>query len=177
MLRGSRTFLGKIHRTFLPPSSSSFLWWRHLAVQVGTTKEQVLYNKPSAAVHPGVLAAGSLPQYSRLQYSTVCATTYRWKCSRGNKHQLSSLTAIPKLCPGKFTLHFATETLVVESFVIWTDCIENFPFTFLYIPDKNFRPFQCMQQSVDYLSSGCPDQIPSEIPRPQDYHLPNEHQT
>ena len=39
------------------PSSSSFhywgLWWRHLAVQVGTTKDQGLYNKPSAAVHPG----------------------------------------------------------------------------------------------------------------------------
>ena len=39
------------------PSCSSFHyygpWWRHLAVQVGTTKDQGLYNKPSAAVHPG----------------------------------------------------------------------------------------------------------------------------
>ena len=39
------------------PSSSLFyyqgLWWRHLAVQVGTTKDQGLYNKPLAAVHPG----------------------------------------------------------------------------------------------------------------------------
>ena len=45
-------------------SSSSFpfygLWWRHLAVQVGTTKDQGLYNKPSAAVNPGELAAGTL---------------------------------------------------------------------------------------------------------------------
>ena len=52
------------------PSSSSFhyqgLWWRHLAVQVGTTKDQGLYNEPSAAVHPGALAAGTLPQYSTM---------------------------------------------------------------------------------------------------------------
>ena len=62
-MRGSRSF-----RSQLPaisrPSSSSFhywcLWWRHVAVQVGTTKDQGLYNKPSAAVHPGALAAGTL---------------------------------------------------------------------------------------------------------------------
>ena len=35
-----------------------------MAVQVGTTKDQGLYNKPSAAVHPGALAAGTLPQYN-----------------------------------------------------------------------------------------------------------------
>ena len=34
-------------------------------MQVGTTKDQGLYNKPSAAVHPGALAAGTLPQYQR----------------------------------------------------------------------------------------------------------------
>ena len=71
MLRGSRAFSGKIHRPFLAPSSSSFhywdLWWRHLAVQVGMTKDQGLYNKPSAAVHPGALAAGTLPQYNTRQ--------------------------------------------------------------------------------------------------------------
>ena len=32
-------------------------------MQVGMTKDQGLYNKPSAAVHPGALAAGTLPQY------------------------------------------------------------------------------------------------------------------
>ena len=32
-------------------------------MQVGTTKDQGSYNKPSAAVHPGALAAGTLPQY------------------------------------------------------------------------------------------------------------------
>ena len=51
------------------PSRASFhyycLWWRHLAVQVGTTKDQGLYNKPSAAVHPGALAAETLPQYNK----------------------------------------------------------------------------------------------------------------
>ena len=33
-------------------------------MQVGTTKDQGLYKKPSAAVHPGELAAGTLPQYN-----------------------------------------------------------------------------------------------------------------
>ena len=33
-------------------------------MQVGTTKDQGLYNKPSAAVHPEALAAGTLPQYN-----------------------------------------------------------------------------------------------------------------
>ena len=32
-------------------------------MQVGTNKDQGLYNKPSAAVHPGELAAGTLAQY------------------------------------------------------------------------------------------------------------------
>ena len=53
---------------FSRPSSSSFhyygLWWRHLAVQVGTNKDQGLYNKPSATVHLGALAAGTVPQYN-----------------------------------------------------------------------------------------------------------------
>ena len=33
-------------------------------MQVGTTKDQGLHNKPSAVVHPGALAAGTLPQYN-----------------------------------------------------------------------------------------------------------------
>ena len=35
-------------------------------MQVGTTKDQGLYNKTSAAVHPGALAAGTLPQYNTI---------------------------------------------------------------------------------------------------------------
>ena len=35
----------------------------------GTIKEQVLYNKPSAAVYPGALAAGTLPQYNTLYFN------------------------------------------------------------------------------------------------------------
>ena len=35
-------------------------------MQVGTTKVQGLYNKPSAAVHPGALADGTLPQYNTI---------------------------------------------------------------------------------------------------------------
>ena len=40
-------------------------------MQVGTTIDQGLYNKPSAAVHPGVLAAGTLPQYNTIQYNIL----------------------------------------------------------------------------------------------------------
>ena len=43
-------------------------------MQVGTTKDQGLYNKPSAAVHPGALAAGTLPQYNTIQYNTIHKT-------------------------------------------------------------------------------------------------------
>ena len=35
-------------------------------MQGGTTKDQGLYNKPSAAVYPGALAAGTLLQYSTM---------------------------------------------------------------------------------------------------------------
>ena len=35
---------------------------------VGTIKDQGLYNKPSAAVHPGALAAGTLPQYNTIAW-------------------------------------------------------------------------------------------------------------
>ena len=34
-------------------------------MQVGTTKDQGLYNKPSDVVHPGALAAGTLSQYNK----------------------------------------------------------------------------------------------------------------
>ena len=39
-------------------------------MQVGTTKDQGLYNKPSAAVHPGALAAGTLAQYNTVSPRT-----------------------------------------------------------------------------------------------------------
>ena len=35
-----------------------------VGMKVGMTKDQGLYNKPSAAVHPGALAAGTLPKYN-----------------------------------------------------------------------------------------------------------------
>ena len=40
-------------------------------VQVGTTKDRGLYNKPSAAVHPGALAAETLPQHSTVHPSVL----------------------------------------------------------------------------------------------------------
>ena len=42
-------------------------------MQVGTTKDQGLYNKPSAAVHLGALAAGTLPKYNTICMSDCCS--------------------------------------------------------------------------------------------------------
>ena len=40
-------------------------------MQVGTTKDQGLYSKLSAAAHPGALAAGTLLQYNTLPCLSV----------------------------------------------------------------------------------------------------------
>ena len=37
-------------------------------MQVGTTEDQGLYNNPSAAMNPGALAAGTLPQYNTIRH-------------------------------------------------------------------------------------------------------------
>ena len=70
MLRGSRAFSGKIHRPFLaqvvPPFTTRGSGG-DLVVQVGTTKDQGLYNKPSASVHPWALAYHNTIQYNTIQ--------------------------------------------------------------------------------------------------------------
>ena len=48
-------------------------------MQVGTTKDLGLYNKPSAAVHPGTLAVGTLPQYNTIQYNAFLASGLVWR--------------------------------------------------------------------------------------------------
>ena len=45
-------------------------------MQVGMTKDQGLYNKPSAAVHPGALTAGTLPQYNNNPTNALRGTTH-----------------------------------------------------------------------------------------------------
>ena len=40
-------------------------------MQVGTTKDQDLYKRPSAAVHPGALVARTVPQYNTIQLGMV----------------------------------------------------------------------------------------------------------
>ena len=47
-------------------------------MQVGTTKDQGLYNKPSAAVYPGALAAGTLLQYNTIQLNPEERRSYRY---------------------------------------------------------------------------------------------------
>jgi hypothetical protein len=59
-----------------------------------------------------------------------------------NRHPFAT---IPKISLEKFTLQFISRASVVETLVIWTDYIGKFPFSFLAIPDKNFRPLQYMQ--------------------------------
>ena len=55
-------------------------------MQVRTTKDQGLYNKPSTAVHPGALAAGTLPQYNTIHMTvTVCNTATGFLISNPKK--------------------------------------------------------------------------------------------
>ena len=45
-------------------------------MQVGKTKDQGSYNKPSATVHPGSLATGTLPQYNTIRPGrSLCCTS------------------------------------------------------------------------------------------------------
>ena len=55
-------------------------------MRVETTKDQGLYNKPSAAVHPGALASGTLPQYNTI----IMVLVYS-----GSRCQLRS---VPQVC-------------------------------------------------------------------------------
>ena len=49
-------------------------------MQIGKTKDQGLYNKRSAAVHPGALAAGTLPQYNTIiPRSTGLGISFNWQ--------------------------------------------------------------------------------------------------
>ena len=75
MLRGSWALSGKIHRPFLAQVVPPFT--TRVSGGVGKTKDQGLYNTPSAAVHPGALAAGTLPQYNTIPLSkrAVCNPT------------------------------------------------------------------------------------------------------
>ena len=55
-------------------------------VQIGTTEDQGLYNKPSAAVHPGALAAGTLPQHNTIclhQYNAYASVSVGLLCFLG----------------------------------------------------------------------------------------------
>ena len=51
-------------------------------MEVRKTNDQGLYNKPSAAVHPGALDAGTLLQYNTIQYTILA-----------HKHSVSSFNA------------------------------------------------------------------------------------
>ena len=52
-------------------------------MQVRKTKDQGLYNKPSAAVHPGALAAGILQQYNTIRSAAAAVTCVFAGCMFG----------------------------------------------------------------------------------------------
>ena len=65
-------------------------------MQVGTTEDQGLYNKPSAAAHPGELAAQTLPQYNTLEDGKQVVPKRRYNyqstlcnISRWTKHEIT----------------------------------------------------------------------------------------
>ena len=71
-------------------------------MQVGTTKDQGLYNKPSAAVHPGILAAGTLLQYNTIFVITFKRGVYNYIHSTNRVTRVNSVAAVLYL---QFVLH------------------------------------------------------------------------
>ena len=59
-------------------------------MQVGMTEDQGLYNKPSVAVHPGALAAGTLPQYSTIKKGTTNLESCAEETGEVNNEELCS---------------------------------------------------------------------------------------
>ena len=54
-------------------------------MQVGMTKDQGLYSKPSAAVHPGALATGTVQQYNTKKYVFHnCDAAVDCRCCEGS---------------------------------------------------------------------------------------------
>ena len=99
-------------------------------MQVGTTKDQGLYNKPSAAVRPGVLAAGTLPQYSILyiRWGGECAASRLLRFTPGKELSFPcdrrpiGLHGRSRLCGEKkvfcyYLLRFNVELLLFKRFV------------------------------------------------------------
>ena len=58
-------------------------------MQVGKTKDQGLYNKPSGAVQRGALAAGTLPQYNTM--ADARGTTFPGVRDGKNYHTLGEV--------------------------------------------------------------------------------------
>ena len=93
-------------------------------MQVGTTKDQGLYNKPSAAVHPEALAAGTLPHNitytaaialnptKRHSYEALIKHLYRFKKFHKKKHE-------PQLFPKQ---HGWQYFLIPIQFYFFTKC-------------------------------------------------------
>ena len=61
-------------------------------MQVGTTKDQGLYNKPSTAVHPRTLGAGTVPQYNTT-WNTCSYTHYVNVLQSRNKYAINCFSA------------------------------------------------------------------------------------
>ena len=80
-------------------------------MQVGKTKDQGLYNKPSVAVHPGALAAGTLPQYNTIQYNCFCDTLRvlelyplpTLKCNEPTDHLLNTASSFADFLTKEWT--------------------------------------------------------------------------
>ena len=68
-------FIGHFSPKAVPPSTT----------RVGTTKNQGLYNKLSTAVHPGALAARTVPQYSTIVPFIHSARIGVWSALRSGR--------------------------------------------------------------------------------------------
>ena len=91
-------------------------------MQVGKTKDQGLYNKPSDAVHPGALAAGTLPQYSTIQQTAhlllhnIILVDFTCFFSFISRSTVMEAASYPPSTPGTLCCMALTPVRVVEQF-------------------------------------------------------------
>ena len=61
-------------------------------MQVGRTKDQGLYNKPSTAVRPEALAAGTLPQYNTIPNGIKPEEQETERSTSTNTHKVNQMS-------------------------------------------------------------------------------------
>ena len=115
-------------------------------MQVGMTKDQGLYNRPSAAVHPGALAAGTLPQY----INSHCIYSRQHRISGGRGGSFMHFGPNSALSKNKLYKHFTFISLLITITIIFVIISAIFIFSKKSKPSvwPNQRPIQLVLGSL-----------------------------